>query len=172
MIRYILVSLFLLTITLTSGQQNVVESNQALTGAKEIIGTWNDSIPFPIGFATDKGIIVINSDSILIKRRYPGRYRNTQLLKYCIKDDTIIAKEIRFISIDENAGIAHRYIKNRQSIIKIPMCHFSNTCFSEKSDQKTNPSYRSLCIKQSTQTEIGIEFEQALAEYKMLKGRL
>ena len=172
MIKYSLVSVFLLTVTLTIGQQNDLNSKKDLTHAEEIIGTWNDSIPFPNGFVTSKGTMVINSDSILIKRRYPGRYRSTQILKYEVKDDTIIAKEIKFISIDENAGIAHRYYKNRQLISKIPMCHFSNTCFTEKPDRLTNPSYRSLCIKQSTQSEIRIEFKQALSEYRILQRRL
>lgn len=169
--KYIFKFLFIFITNLAFCQNNDSDFNKELRDVNIIIGTWKDSIPFPQGFVVPQGVIMITADSILIKRRIPGHSSYTQLLKYKIIDDTIFAKEIKFISIDENEGFAHSYFKNRKLNTTIPLCHFFNSCFAEKADRTTNPRYMSLCIKQSNQTDIADQFNQALAMYKKCKGK-
>jgi len=148
--------------------QNSNLDKKANTESKSIWGTWIDSIPNPNRFESFKGSIIINSDSMLITSVRPTMCVNTQLFQYSIKNDTIFATELKLISIDINTGIAHRYFDKRQLKLKIPICHFFNTCL-QIFNSLTSPGSTSLCVKRSDDSEIRSHYEEALALYQRLK---
>lgn len=137
---------------------------------KPIMGTWIDFIPNPGRFESFKGTIIINSDSMLITSVRPATCKNTQLLDYSIVDDTIYATELKLISIDINAGLAHSYFDNRQLKIKIPLCHFFNTCL-QNFNSLTSPGSTSMCVKKSDDSDIRSHWDEALALYQKVKRK-
>ncbi len=93
-----------------------------------IEGTWSNSFEVD-GMGKHGQTLVISRDSILIKRTDDrGAFSALQLLKYKVFQDTLIGTEIEFFKFNSNIGFIEEHYKNRQSVVKIPICTLRNDC--------------------------------------------
>ena len=86
-------------------------------------GTWTSMNEQQVGVT-----LIISEDTMFVNYRGDYGCFERQLFKFTIERDTLIATELEYFNQSWSVGNVLEHYKNRQIVVKIPVCIFRNDC--------------------------------------------